>query len=306
MNEQGLQEKLATGYKVEDPDEMTPRYKDVLVNTIHIAADLEVVTLPTYFPAIKNSPTLEDKLAVAAACQDELGHAQVMYRLLEDFGYDTHEFLFERDPEEWRTFQMLEFPHEDYIETVVSMCYGDRAGYITTVDLEENCSYAPLARGLRKVNFEETFHVSHGERWTKFFWNQSDDSRRRVQECVDFYFPLCAAWFGLPDDLKTRTDQQTYRIRGGTNDEMRQIWLSRVVPFSEEVGIKIPAHYDAEQGKFVLDHTAPIRLNEDTREWDYEDTMTWEEQLAIWKRGSKHKIPSITEVQTESWGTELW
>ena len=146
MNEQGLQEKLATGYKIEDPDEMTPRYRDVLVNTIHIAADLEVVTLPTYFPAIKNSPTLEDKIAVSAACQDELGHAQVMYRLLEDFGYDTHEFLFERDPEEWRTFQMLEFPHEDYIETVVSMCYGDRAGYITTVDLEQHCSYAPLAR----------------------------------------------------------------------------------------------------------------------------------------------------------------
>jgi hypothetical protein len=56
----------------------------------------------------------------------------------------------------------------------------------------------------------------------------------------------------------------------------------------------------------VLDYTAPIRLNEDTRKWDYEDTMTWEEQLAIWKRGSKHKIPSITEVQTETWGTELW
>jgi len=87
---------------------------------------------------------------------------------------------------------------------------------------------------------------------------------------------------------------------------MRQIWLSRVVPFSEEVGIKVPAHYDEEQGKFVLDYTAPIRLNEDTRKWDYEDTMTWEEQLAIWKRGSKHKIPSITEVQTETWGTELW
>ena len=83
MNEQGLQEKLATGYQIEDPDEMTPRYRDVLVNTSHIAADLEVVTLPTYSPAIKTSPTLEDKIAVASACQDELGHAQVMYRLLE-------------------------------------------------------------------------------------------------------------------------------------------------------------------------------------------------------------------------------
>ena len=306
FNEQGLQEKLATGYQIEDPDEMSPRYRNVLVNTIHIAADLEVVTLPTYSPAIKTSPTLEDKIAVASACQDELGHAQVMYRLLEDFGYDTHEFLFERDPEEWRTFQMLEFPHEDYIETVVSMCYGDRAGYITTVDLEENCSYAPLARGLRKVNFEETFHVGHGEKWTKFFWNKDEESRARVQECVDFYFPLCASWFGLPDNLKTRTDQQKYRIRGGTNDEMRQIWLSRVVPYSESVGIKIPAHYDTELGKFVLDYEAPIRLNEETRTWDYNDTMSWEEQLKIWKKGSKHKVPSITDVQTETWGSELW
>ena len=54
MNEQGLQEKLATGYQIEDPDEMTPRYRDVLVNTIHIAADLEVVTLPTYSPSYQN------------------------------------------------------------------------------------------------------------------------------------------------------------------------------------------------------------------------------------------------------------
>ena len=116
----------------------------------------------------------------------------------------------------------------------------------------------------------------------------------------------CASWFGLPDDLKTRPDQQKYRIRGGTNDEMRQIWLSRVVPYSESVGIKIPAHYDAECGKFVLDYEAPIRLNEETRTWDYNDTMSWKEQLKIWKKGSKHKVPSITDVQTETWGSELW
>ena len=74
----------------------------------------------------------------------------------------------------------------------------------------------------------------------------------------------------------------------------------------ESVGIKIPAHYDTELGKFVLDYEAPIRLDEETRTWDYNDTMSWEEQLKIWKRGSKHKVPSITDVQTESWGTELW
>ena len=168
---------------------MTERYRNVLVNTVHIAADLEVVTLPTYSPAIKTSPTLEDKIAIAAACQDELGHAQMMYRILEDFGYDTHSFLFDRDPEEWRTFQMLEFPHEDYIESVVSMCYGDRAGYITTVDLEENCSYAPFARSLRKVNYEETFHVAHGERWTRFFFESVGEQPQARSGNGRFLFP---------------------------------------------------------------------------------------------------------------------
>jgi len=304
--ERALQERIKAGYVLEDPSEMTPRYRDVLVNTIHIAADLEVVTLPTYSPAIRTSPTLEDKIAIASACQDELGHAQVMYRILEEFGYDTHHFLFERDPEEWRTFQMLEFPHEDYIESVVSMCYGDRAGYITTTDLEENCSYGPFARSLRKVNFEETFHVSHGERWVRFFFNLSPETRRRTQESVDFYFPLCAAWFGMPDNLKKRTDQLAYKIRGNSNDEMRQKWLSRVVPFSENVGIKVPAHFDETTGKYVLDYTPPIHLDEATRKWDYNRTISWEEQLKVWKTGSRHKVPSIRRVQMEVWGKDLW
>jgi ring-1,2-phenylacetyl-CoA epoxidase subunit PaaA len=285
---------------------MTPRYRDVLVNTVHIAADLEVVTLPTYSPAIKTAPTLEDKIAIASACQDELGHAQVLYRILEEFGYDTQAFLFERDPHEWRTFQMLEFPHDDYIESVVSMCYGDRAGYITTVDLEENCSFAPLSRSLRKVNFEETFHVAHGERWVAFFWNLNEHSRKRVQKAVSFYFPLCAAWFGMPDSMKKRTDQIAYKVRGATNDQMRQKWLSQVVPYSEELGIKVPAHFDEETGSYVLDYEPPIYLDEETRTWDYGRRITWEEQQKIWKAGSRHKVPSINRLQQEIWGEALW
>lgn len=304
--EAALRQRVKAGFQLEDPSEMTPRYRDVLVNTMHIAADLEVVTLPTYSPAIRTAPTLDDKIAIASACQDELGHAQVMYRLLEEFGYDTHHFLFERDPHEWRTFQMLEFPHDDYIESVVSMCYGDRAGYITTVDLEENCSFAPFARSLRKVNFEETFHIGHGERWVRFFWNLNETARRRVQDAVEFYFPLCAAWFGVPDEMKKRTDQLAYKIRGATNDEMRQKWLSQVVPFSEGIGIRVPAHFDEESGRFVLDYEPPIYLDEKTRKWDYDRRITWEEQFAIWKKGSRHKIPSISRLHEEVWGEDLW
>jgi ring-1,2-phenylacetyl-CoA epoxidase subunit PaaA len=304
--ELGLQTRVHAGHRVEDQSEMTPRYYTVLVDTMHIAADLEVVTLPTYSPSIRTAPTLEDKIAIASACQDELGHAQVMYRLLEEFGYDTHEFLFERDPSQWRTNQVLEYPHRDYVESVVSMCYGDRAGYITTRDLEENCSFGPYARSLRKVNFEEVFHVRHGERWVRHFWNHSEESRRRVQAAVDFYFPLCAGWFGVPDELKKRTDQLAYKIRGASNDQMRQKWLSQVVPFSESVGIQVPAHFDSERGQFVLDYEPPVHLDPDTLQWDFDRRITWKEQFALWKKGSAYKVPSIQRLHQEVYGDDLW
>ena len=304
--ELALQSRVLGGYQLEDESEMTPRYRDVLINTMHIAADLEVVTLPFQIESIRRAPTLEDKIAVAAALQDELGHAQMMFRLLEDFGFDTHELLFERDPAQFRTNQLLEYPPRDYIEHVVGMCYGDRAGYITTVDLEQNCSFGPYARSLRKVNFEEIFHVKHGERWVRFYWNHSEESRRRVQRAADFLFPLAAGWFGVPDTLKKRTDQLAYRIRGASNDAMRQNWLSQVVPFSEDVGISIPACFDPDQGVYVLLYEPPVYLDPESRTWDLDRRISWEEQFALWKKGSDHKHPSISRMQHELYGGDLW
>ena len=87
---------------------------------------------------------------------------------------------------------------------------------------------------------------------------------------------------------------------------MRQKWLSRIVPYSESVGIKVPAHFDEEQGKFVLDYEAPIYLDEEKRQWDYDRQITWKEQLKVWKEGSQHKVPSISRVMSEVWGKDLW
>jgi ring-1,2-phenylacetyl-CoA epoxidase subunit PaaA len=303
--ELALQHRVRSGFVVEDEGEMTPRYRDVLVNTMHIAADLEIMTLPVYHPALLMAPTLEDKMAVAAAIQDELGHAQVMYRMLEDFGLDTHSLLFERPPKEFRTFFMIEHPLRDYIECCVAMFLGDRAGYTTTRDLEEHCSFGPYARSLRKVNFEEQWHVRHGERWTRFFWNHSAATRRRVQAAVSFYFPLAVMWFGVPDHMKKRTDQIAYKIRGATNDQMRQRWLSEVVPICEDIGIDIPAHFDRATNAYVLDYQNPIMLDEDTRTWSYM-TVSWDEKFAQWRKGGKEKVPVLRRMQSEVWGDELW
>jgi ring-1,2-phenylacetyl-CoA epoxidase subunit PaaA len=304
-NEIALQTRVKAGGTLEDISEMTPRYRSVLVDTMKIAADLEIMTLPLDFDAILFAPGINDRIAITSALQDEMGHAQVMFRMLEDFGIDAYERVFERDPASFKTFFMLEFAPRDAIDTGMGHLVGDQAGYITTCDLEANCSFGPYSRSLRKVNFEENFHVKRGEYMIRHYMQQGPEIRRRVQESLDFWFPMGAEWFGATDDVKSRTDQLHYRIRGSSNDQLRQIWMQRLVPFCEQLGLKVPAHFDREKGIYVLDFEMPILLNLETLKWDFRK-VTWAEKLAQWKRGGPAKVPGLSRMQTELWGQDLW
>lgn len=306
VNDKELTRRLQAGYKLEDEIEMSTAYREVLVQTAQIAADLESMSLPAYYPAVVRGPDIETKLAVAGAIQDEMGHAQLMYRMLEDFGVDSYEMLFERSPEKFRTFSLLEYEMNDYLEFVCLQCIGDRAGRVTTVDLEENCSFAPYQRSLRKVNFEQKFHVLHGEREVTRFWHQSPETRERVQRAFDWAFWLGIEWFGADDSIKKRTGQITYRIRGSSNNQLRQKYLAEIVPFCEDLGIAIPAHYEREKGEYVLDWPFPILLDEETMTWRHERKVSWEEKFVQWKKGGPAKLPGLELLQGERWGNELW
>jgi ring-1,2-phenylacetyl-CoA epoxidase subunit PaaA len=76
-------------------------------------------------------------------------------------------------------------------------------------------------------------------------------------------FPITIEWFGLPDDMKRHSGQLDYRLKGMTNDELRQAWMAATVPLCESLGIEVPAHYDAEQEKYVLDFPFPCRYDAD-------------------------------------------
>ncbi|WP_174021866.1 Phenylacetic acid catabolic protein (plasmid) [Agrobacterium fabrum] len=303
--EVALQTRLKAGGNVETVDEMTDRYRLVLKATISISADLEVMTLPLQHNSFFKSNSINERIALASALQDEMGHAQIMFRLLEDFGIDPYEQLFIRRPEDFKTFYNLEWEPIDAISTAVGHIMGDAAGYITTIDLESNCSYGPYSRSLRKVNFEENFHVKRGEYSIRHYMGLGEEVRQRVQAQIDLTFPRTAEWFGTTDDVKSRTDQLHYRVRGLSNDQLRQQWLSRVVPFCEEVGLKVPAHFDAELGIYVLDYQLPILFDNEAGKWDFR-TVTWEEKKAQWKRGGPFKIPGLTRLQQELWGDDLW
>ncbi len=96
-------------------------------------------------------------------------------------------------------------------------------------------------------------------------------------------FILTLEWFGLPDNLKKHSEQLDYGFKGKSNDQLRQGWMAAVVPFMDEIGIRVPAHHDDEQDIYVIDCPFPARFDEDTREWLLDDGQTeWDEVLTRW------------------------
>jgi ring-1,2-phenylacetyl-CoA epoxidase subunit PaaA len=96
-------------------------------------------------------------------------------------------------------------------------------------------------------------------------------------------FPMGVEWFGMPDDKKRHNAQLDFRLKGMTNDQLRQTWLMAVVPLCEELGFSVPAHYDAELDQVELDYELPCQYDEQARKWLFDETLTWEQVFDRWK-----------------------
>jgi ring-1,2-phenylacetyl-CoA epoxidase subunit PaaA len=113
--------------------------------------------------------------------------------------------------------------------------------------------------------------------------NKSDKTKGKVQDAVDWMFPMGIEWFGMPDDKKHNTAQLDYRIKGKTNDELRQEWMSHVVPLAQELNLDVPAHYDEESDEYVLEYDMPVAFDADTKEWRFDEPIGWDDVLDRWR-----------------------
>ena len=300
-----IMEAISKGELIEDESQMGGRYRKVIEQTLHIAGMSEVTVLTWAHTAFDTCPDLGAKIAVASSIQDEVGHAHQQGALYEQLGHSLNDMVFSTPPDKYKTLLIMEFPIRSYIEFVVAQALLDRAGRFTTRDIELHCSFAPYRRTLRKVNFEEAFHINHGAYWTEFYWNHSEETRKAVQDAVDWLFPHGTVWFGVPDHLKRRTDQLVFDVRKWSNDTMRQMWLKSTCIFAEKVGFKVPAHFDEASEEYVIDCPYPMLLNDARTGWSGEE-CGWDEAIAMLKGGGPMRPEVYERIQREEWGDKLW
>jgi 1,2-phenylacetyl-CoA epoxidase catalytic subunit len=248
-----------------------------------VSADTELVSAPSYLLAAQHAPALNNFGSAMSIIQDELAHAHIGYRLLGDLGVDMDYLIYERPAAQFKYPYAFDVPLNSWVELVCANALYDQAGFVLLSDVFASSTFGPWKRALAKVDKEETFHLRHGRTWLKKLTKDAD-GKAEVQRAVDWMFILTLEWFGLPDNLKKHSEQLDYGFKGQTNDELRQTWMTAVVPFMDEIGIEVPAHYDHETGAYAIDCAFPARFDDEKREWLLEEgPISWDEVLTRWR-----------------------
>ena len=297
LTNQEVLQRIGEHRLIEGVEHMSPTYLEGMKRILTVSADTELISAPAYFYAARSAPNLNMFGSAIAIIQDELGHAHIAYRLLRDLGVDTEELIYRRDPVKWKYPYAFDVPLESFYELIVANAFYDRAGYILLSDVYNSTTFGPWKRALTKVDKEETFHLRHGEQWMRKLAPDPAE-HERLQQAIDWMFLLTVEWFGLPDTMKTHTEQLDFGFKGKSNDELRQQWMSTAVPFVKSLGFEVPSHFDEAEQRWVVECAFPAAFDEKQKRWLLEDgAITWEDVMVRWKKRGPMNDQFVGTVQ---------
>ncbi len=307
FTDEELKKKVHEGFMVESVADMTEGYRKALVVQLTVQADTELMSAPSYWRAARYAPSTNTQVSAHAIIQDELAHANIAYRLLEDVGESKEHLVYGRQPHEFKHPYGFDQPLDNWAELVVATGFFDRAGITLLTDVHDNTSYGPLKRAMVKIGMEETFHLRHGEVWMRRLSKAGGEAKEMVQRAVDWMFPMTIEWFGLPDDRKRHSGQLDYKLKGLSNDQLRQVWMASTVPLCEQLGLDAPAHFDEEKQEYILDYPFPCQYDPTEKRWAFDEgEISWDVVFDRWKaRGPMNEI-YVESVQRSRMDVGRW
>ena len=124
--EEEMKAKVADGFVVESLADMTPGYRKALIVQLTVQADTELMSAPSYWMAARYAPSANTQVSAHAIIQDELAHANIAYRLLEDLGESKERLVYGREPHEFKHPYGFDQPLDNWAELVVANGFFER------------------------------------------------------------------------------------------------------------------------------------------------------------------------------------
>jgi ring-1,2-phenylacetyl-CoA epoxidase subunit PaaC len=188
------------------------------------------------------APVLEEDVAFASLAQDEIGHAQALYRLLAELDGrgDPDEIAFGRRPEEYRQARLLDHPRTDWAFSVARRFLYDTAD-AARLDALLASAHAPLAGVVAKMRREETYHLLHMHAWLERLATGGDQPRSRLVAALERLWPdaLCVL-----DGIQGERELVETGIMAEPLAAAEQRWLGALAPEFERLALPFPFRRD--------------------------------------------------------------
>ena len=253
--EEAFIEHVQSGGQVEATDWMPDEYRAKLVKFIEMHGNSELMGVLPEREWILRAPTLQRKLALTAKVQDEAGHAQLIYRVVEDLGKPRDAVLEDLISGKSKFHNVFHYPTKTWGDVGVIAWLVDAAAIISQKALLK-CSYAPYARIMKKICWEESFHILHGRDVILAMVTGTPEQRELVQEALIRWWQPLMMFHG--NQIPAEKDPMYHwRIKSQGNEEARQQFLDGYVPQIWELGLTVPDPKLRRNDDGVWEYTEP-------------------------------------------------
>ncbi|MCB9230263.1 MAG: phenylacetate-CoA oxygenase subunit PaaC [Bacteroidia bacterium] len=190
-------------------------------------------------------PILEEDIAFSSMAQDEIGHAQAYYMILNElFDEPAPDIIgFHRKAEDFRSCKLVEYPIGDYAFSLIRHFLYDVAESVRLQDLTRS-NFKPLAELCKKLLREEKYHLLHAMTWVKQLGNSTDEAKQRLQQALDFAFPLA---FGIFEPTAGSAALAEDGIMSAEAD-LEAHWLTEITGLIHDSGLQVPEVKDKTVG----------------------------------------------------------
>ncbi len=253
-------EHIADGGKVETEDWMPDDYRRGVLKFIEMHANSEIMGALPERECLPKAPTLMRKMSLAAKIQDEVGHAQLLYRVAEDLGKNRDAMYEDLVEGRSKFHNVFHYPVHHWGDVALIGWLIDGAALVTQAALRES-SYAPYTRVLKRICAEEQLHLRHGEDITLELASGADRQRWMFQDALDRWWLAIIHFFGPRSNVE-KDLLLKWKVKTRTNEDLRQEFLDRYVPKILELGFTFPT-----PTPFHDESTGHWLINEDEIDW---------------------------------------
>lgn len=183
-------------------------------------------------------PMLEEDLAFSSMAQDKIGHAQALYKILNEVLGEAYAdtLAFKREEQQFKCCQFVEQPIGEYDFSIVRQFLFDHAELIR-YDMLTQSSFQPLAQLAKKVKGEIKYHVMHADTFVKQLGNGTEESKARMQSSLNHAWHLA---LGIFEKGEFERELIAENIFAG-EDEVKKRWLEKITPIIEAANLKVPS-----------------------------------------------------------------